>query len=175
MGRLENGKIFAALLGRSIVRIADSRFRQDGCTAMTMTKPKSIEEWNKSGADYLLGLVGLRFDVVEPKRVTAGFRIEQRHLAPNGFLHAASVVALADSCGGYGTICSLPERATGFTTIDLASNFIGTARDGDVTCTARPLHQGRTTQVWDATVRAADSGKTIAHFRCTQMILYPRA
>jgi len=142
---------------------------------MPIAVPQSIEEWNTRGADYLPGLLGLRFEVVEPRSVIACFDVERRHLAWNGFLHAASVVALADTCCGYGTIRSLPDGAEGFTTIDLTSNFIGTARSGEVTCTATPLHQGRTTQVWDATVRAAESGKTIAHFRCTQMILYPRA
>jgi 1,4-dihydroxy-2-naphthoyl-CoA hydrolase len=54
----------------------------------------------------------------------------------------------------------------------LKTNFIGTACDGIVSCEARPVHAGRTTQVWDAKIRSEATGKTIALFRCTQMLLY---
>jgi uncharacterized protein (TIGR00369 family) len=93
-------------------------------------------------------------------------------LAPNGYLHAASVIALADTACGYGTMFDLPDGARGFTTIELKSNFTGTATDGTVSCEAVRAHNGRTTQVWDATVTADGSGRRIALFRCTQIILY---
>ncbi len=93
-------------------------------------------------------------------------------LAPNGYLHAATVVALADTSCGYGTFVSLPEGASGFTTIEHKSNFLGTTRQGAIDCEARLVHGGRNTQVWDAAVTGGE--KTIALFRCTQMILYPR-
>jgi uncharacterized protein (TIGR00369 family) len=95
-------------------------------------------------------------------------------MAPNGYLHAGTVVTLADTCCGYGTFASLPEGAQGFTTIELKSNFFGSARDGTLVCVAKPLHQGRTTQVWDATVTAEGASKPIAQFRCTQMVLWPK-
>jgi len=60
------------------------------------------------------------------------------------------------------------------TTIELKSNFLGTAREGSIACVATKIHSGRTTQVWDATVTDETSGKTIALVRCTQLILYPR-
>ena len=72
-------------------------------------------------------------------------------MAPNGFLHAASVIALADTSCGYGCVAYLPQGANGFTTIELKSNFLGTAREGAIACRA-PVHLGRTTQVWDAVV-----------------------
>ena len=102
------------------------------------------------------------------------FKVGKHHMAPNGFLHAASVIALADSACGYGCVISLPEGATGFTTIELKANFLGTAREGVVTCEARLVHGGRTTQLWDAEVRHEDTGKVIALFRCTQLVIYPR-
>ena len=95
-------------------------------------------------------------------------------MAPNGFLHAGSVITLADTSAGYGCIANLPEEATGFTTIELKSNHLGTTLDGTLDCVARPVHLGRTTQVWDATVTHRESGKTLALFRCTQMILYAK-
>ncbi len=101
-----------------------------------------------------------------------GFDVTAHHMAPNGYLHAASVIALADSACGMGCVISLPEGGTGFTTIELKTNFLGTAREGRVECEARLTHGGRTTQVWDAEV--THQGKTIALFRCTQMVLYPR-
>jgi len=93
-------------------------------------------------------------------------------LAPNGYLHAGSVVTLADTCAGYGCLANLPKNATGFTTLELKSNHLGTAREGIVECIATPVHLGKTTQVWDAIVLNKDSLKRIAIFRCTQLILY---
>jgi 1,4-dihydroxy-2-naphthoyl-CoA hydrolase len=93
-------------------------------------------------------------------------------LAPNGFLHAASVIALADTLCGYGAIANLPEGAKGFTTIELKSNFLGTVLDGVIACEATPVHRGRTTQVWDAVISDAAGGRRLALFRCTQMILW---
>jgi uncharacterized protein (TIGR00369 family) len=94
-------------------------------------------------------------------------------LAPNGFLHAASVVALADTACGYATIAHLPDGADSFTTIELKSNFLGTQTQGTLHCEARAVHTGRTTQVWDAEVLGED-GRPIAIFRCTQMVLWPK-
>ena len=108
-----------------------------------------------------------------PGRLTSRLPIRPELLAPNGYLHAAAVIALADTTCGYGTLTDLPEGAQNFTTIELKSNFLGTAREGIVTCVATRVHGGRTTQVWDATVTDDLSGKTIALFRCTQLILYP--
>lgn len=100
-------------------------------------------------------------------------QIEQKHFASNGYLHAASVIALADSACGYGCVASLPDGASGFTTLELKSNHVGTALSGVITAEAAMAHGGRTTQVWDAVVTSAETGKSLAMFRCTQLILYP--
>lgn len=120
--------------------------------------------------DYL----GITWDEVRSGFVRGRFEVTAHHMAPNGYLHAASVIALADSACGYGCVMSLPEGAVGFTTIELKSNFLGTARDGTVAAEASLLHGGRTTQVWDAVVRHEQTGKTMAMFRCTQMVLWPK-
>ncbi len=109
---------------------------------------------------------------VEDGRVELRLPIRSELLAPNGFLHAGSVVALADTACGYGCFASLPARGTGFTTIELKTNFLGTAREGTLRCVATRAHGGKTTQVWDATVTHEASGKTVALFRCTQLVLY---
>ena len=132
-----------------------------------------VEEWNRTGEPYLPGHLGIIVTAVEKAKVCAQLTVNKHLLAPNGFLHAGSVVTLADTCAGYGCLSHLPPTAESFTTIELKSNHVGTARDGVIECTAVASHMGRTTQVWDATVLSRDSGKTIAMFRCTQMILYP--
>ena len=108
------------------------------------------------------------------ERVVITGAVDRRHHAGNGFLHAGALVTLADTACGYGALAGLPEEASGFTTVELKSNHVGTIDEGAVRVTAERVHGGRTTQVWDATVTASDTGKTLALFRCTQMILYPR-
>ena len=142
---------------------------------MDIKVPQTLEDWNRAGAEYLQGLMGITFVKVEPQEVIATMTATKALGAWNGYLHAGAVVSLADSCCGYGTVRSLPAGAVGFTTIELKSNFFGSAREGVITCIARPLHQGRTTQVWDAIVTPAETAKPIAQFRNTQMILWPRA
>lgn len=133
------------------------------------------EVLNDRSTGHLPGLIGLTIGRIADGEIEGGFAVRQELLAPNNFLHAASVVALADTLAGYGCAAHLPPGASGFTTIELKSNFLGTARDGHVDCIARAAHLGRTTQVWDATATHRESGRAIALFRCTQMILWPRA
>lgn len=142
---------------------------------MDIAIPRTLDEWRAAGEGYLPGHLGIEFITVEPDEVVARLAVRKELMVWNGFLHAGSVVTLADSCCGYGTVRSLPDGATGFTTIELKSNFLGSARDGAVLCTARPLHKGRTTQVWDAVVAPEGAAaRPMAHFRCTQMILWPK-
>lgn len=90
---------------------------------------------------------------------------------PNGFLHAATQVMLADTCAGYATLVHLPEGAKGFTTLELKSNFLGTAKQGVLQVEAMAEHLGRTTQVWSASV-FDDKGRKLSLFRCTQIVLW---
>lgn len=131
----------------------------------------TAEQLTRLGDGHLPGHLGFVVTDVEPGRLRAEMTVAAHHMAPNGFLHAASVIALADTAAGYGCRTVLPEGAVGFTTIELKANFIGTAREGTIECTASAVHLGKTTQVWDSVVTHRESGKTIALFRCTQMIL----
>jgi uncharacterized protein (TIGR00369 family) len=134
----------------------------------------TIDQLNARGEGFLPGLIGIEFISLEPGQLTSHLAVRPELLAPNGYLHAAVVIALADTTCGYGTFTDLPNGAENFTTIELKSNFLSTAREGSIACIATRVHNGRTTQVWDATVTDEASGKTIALFRCTQLILYPR-
>jgi len=135
----------------------------------------SAEELNSWSPGTLPGLLGVSIIDVGEGRVTGEMPVRPDLLAPNGYLHAASVVGLADTVSGYGTRANLPDGARGFTTIELKANFLGTALEGVLDCEATLQHGGKTTQVWDASVTDRASGRTIALFRCTQMILYPRS
>jgi 1,4-dihydroxy-2-naphthoyl-CoA hydrolase len=130
-----------------------------------------IQQFVELGRGRLPGLLGIQIDAIEDGRVRMHLPLRDELLAPNGYLHAATVVGLADSACGYGCIASLPEGATGFTTIELKTNFLGTALEGTLQCESNRVHGGRTTQVWDAAV-TNDGGKTLALFRCTQLLLY---
>jgi len=136
-----------------------------------ITVPKALEDWNDAGEAYLPGLLGMEFTLIDDDVIRARMAVKKALLAWNGFLHGASVVALADTACGYGTVRNLPEDAVGFTTVELKTNFLATAKDGYIECVATPVHRGRTTQVWDAAVKTEGGGKSIAEFRCTQLIL----
>jgi uncharacterized protein (TIGR00369 family) len=135
---------------------------------------RTPEELNQLGASRLPGLVGMEVTGATDRSIEGRLSVRPELLAPNGFLHGATVIALADTCCGYGTLNTLPDGATGFTTVELKANFLGTVREGTIHCVAKALHLGRSTQLWDATVCDAEAGRTLAHFRCTQLVLWPR-
>lgn len=134
----------------------------------------TAEDFNRRSAGHLPGLIGMEILAVEKGLLRSRLKLRMDHMAPNGYLHAATIVAVADTTCGYGTLAHLPEGATGFTTIELKSNFLGTLREGAILCEATPEHLGRTTHVWDAVVTDEATGKQLALFRCTQMILWKR-
>jgi uncharacterized protein (TIGR00369 family) len=126
------------------------------------------------GDGRLPGLVGFRVVDVQEGLLHAELDIRPDLVAPNGYLHAATIIALADTAAGFGCIAHLPQGAQSFTTIELKANFLSTAREGTIVTMARPAHLGNTTQVWDAEVTRKVDGRQIALFRCTQLILWPK-
>ncbi len=132
-----------------------------------------LKAWfEEHGGPRLPGLLGIEVVTIESGRCTLRLDIELKHLASNGFLHAATVVALADSAAGYGCVGSLPEGATGFTTVELKSNHTANVTTGGLVAHASMQHGGRTIQVWDAIVRSEENDKQVCLFRNTQLILY---
>jgi 1,4-dihydroxy-2-naphthoyl-CoA hydrolase len=148
--------------------------RKDGERARgEVPAPPTAAGLSAFGQGYLPGLLGIEFREVARGRAVSRLPVRQAVMGPNGYLHAATVVGLADTSCGYGTVASLPDGARGFTTIELKANFLGTVREGAIACEATLVHGGRTTQVWDARVTDEATGRTIAIFRCTQILLYP--
>ncbi len=139
------------------------------------TRPEMTPDYfNARGAGHLPGLVGVTILSAGPEGIESRLGVRKDLMAPNGFLHAATVVALADTSCGYACVANLPKGAVGFTTIELKSNFFGTAKEGAIFCRAKPVHLGRITQVWEADVTVEGTEKRIALFRCTQMVLWPQ-
>lgn len=134
-----------------------------------------LDAVNAAGADCLPGHLGVVITHLADREAHAQLAVRRELMAPNGYLHAGSLVTLADTACGFGCMAHLPPGASGFTTVELKSNHLGTAREGSVRCVATAVHLGRTTQVWDAVVTHQDTGKTLVLFRCTQMLLYPAA
>lgn len=133
----------------------------------------TAREHNERKRNTWVGQLGIEIVDAVPGRVVAQIRVRSEFLAPNGFIHGAVMVSFADSLCGSGTVENLPAAATGHTTIELKANLLGTVREGILECEATLAHGGRTTQVWDARVVSKESGKALALFRCTQLILYP--
>jgi uncharacterized protein (TIGR00369 family) len=123
---------------------------------------------------YFPELLGIENLVVEARRVRACVPVRRELMAPHGYLHGGTLVSVADTLCGYGTIVNLPDDATGFVTIELKSNFLATIRRGAMVCEATPAHIGSSTQVWDALVTDESDGRVLAIFRCSQMVLRDR-
>ena len=139
---------------------------------MSTLRPEyTIDRLRERQKGTLPDLLGFRVVSFEQGALVAELPVRRDLLAPNGFLHAASVIALADTACGYACLAHLPDKAVNFTTIELESNFLGTAVEGVVRAEATGVHLGRSTQIWDAKV-FAPNGKVMALFRCTQMVLY---
>jgi uncharacterized protein (TIGR00369 family) len=120
------------------------------------------------------GMLGCVFDHSAQDLVLGHIDVTESLIAGTGFLFAPAIVALADTCAAIGCGNNIPQGAS-FTTIELKSNFLSSAQVGHrVVCRCEPVHLGRQTQVWDATVTNASTGKIMALFRCTQMVLAPR-
>ena len=133
-----------------------------------------IDIFNRANAGKLPGHLGLEVTVAEPGRVAGRFAVRDDLMAHTGYLLAGSLLTVADILCAYGVSTAWPAGATGFITVEVKCNFMGTVRDGAVGCVATLLHGGRTTQVWDAALTDETSGRLIAAFRCTQLILYPK-
>jgi uncharacterized protein (TIGR00369 family) len=118
------------------------------------------------------GLVGVELTQVEPGEARSRLELREELMNTVGSLHAATMVAMADTTSGAGCLASLPEGASGFTTLELKVNFVGSVRRGSIRCTARLRHGGKTTQHWEAVIEDEATGKPVAFFSCTELLFY---
>ena len=132
-------------------------------------------DFEQLGLGTLAELLGIAVVEIEPGHAILTLTLRSELLLKTGFVHAGTVVSLADTSAGYGCRASLPEHAGGFTTMELKANLLASATAGDeLRSEANMVHSGRTTQVWDVEVTRARAGRVIGLFRCTQMLLAER-
>jgi uncharacterized protein (TIGR00369 family) len=139
----------------------------------TLNTDRDADYFNRLSREHLPGYLGVIVTAVDPGVLRAELQLRKELFAPNGFLHAGSVITLADTAAGYACVAHLPDGAEGFTTLELKANFLRATREGVLRCEARAVHLGRTTQVWDATVYSGEDDRPVAVFRCTQLVIYP--
>jgi 1,4-dihydroxy-2-naphthoyl-CoA hydrolase len=133
-----------------------------------------VRRLNEFFSSRVPGILGVETVEITPERVVGHMDVTPPLIAGTGYLFAPAVIALADTLAAIGVGRSRPSESQSFTTIELKANFLGSARQGErVVGVAVAAHKGRSTQVWDCTVTNETTGRTIALFRCTQMILYP--
>lgn len=128
--------------------------------------------FNQLSIGHFPAMIGIKIITIEDEKLTAEMPIKKEYFAPNGFLHAGSIVTFADTVAGYASLSHLPEKATSFTTLELKSNFVGAAKEGSLICECNAEHLGRTTHIWSVVVHIKETGKKVALFSCTQLILY---
>ena len=144
-----------------------------GTNKVSIDELLKITVWNDRSKGRFPGFLGMEVLSMSDGHFSCQLQVREEHLAPTGYLHAGAVVTLADTACGYGCVNAMPPKAKLFTTIELKSNFLGTVKPPTVIkCEARLVHGGKTTQVWDAEVKDSEKNKTIAMFRCTQLIMY---
>ncbi len=132
---------------------------------------EAVKRQNDFGRTRLPGLLGMEVVECRPELVVARLEVTPALITGPGFVFGGAVVAMADTICGYGVFMHV-EPGTGFSTLELKANFIGTARASEsLVARATPAHVGRATHVWDAVVENETKGRTIALFRCTQLIL----
>jgi 1,4-dihydroxy-2-naphthoyl-CoA hydrolase len=121
-----------------------------------------------------LRLLGIEI-VGEGEQTSARLKVRHELIAGTGYLWAPVVVGIADALCAFGVSRHWPDHAASFTTIEAKANFFSSAKEDDeVVGLATPLHLGSTTQVLDARVQNATTDRTMAAYRCTQLMLYPR-
>ena len=135
-------------------------------------KPISIEELTRSHVGTVGGHIGLEFVEIGDDYIVGRVPVDARTIQPYGILHGGVSVVLAETLGSCAAAaCALPgHRVVG---LDINANHIRGATEGWVTGTARPVHVGRTTQVWQIDM-VNDAGETTCVSRITMAVLAPR-
>jgi 1,4-dihydroxy-2-naphthoyl-CoA hydrolase len=136
------------------------------------TNRTSVEDLNRANVGKLPEHLGLTVTEVADGRVVGRFTVRPDLVSHTGYLLAGVGLTLADLLCAYGVSTAWPEGARSFTTAEVKCNFIGTALEGEVEITASLVHGGRTTQLWDAEIVSLATGRRMALFRATQIILY---
>ena len=130
----------------------------------------SLETMQQHIAPLFPGLMGVRLVEVTPERVVGELVVRPELCTSGEIMHGGAYMAFADTLGAVGTVLNM-ERGKRTTTTDSSTKFIGGAKlNTTVVGESVPLHRGRTTQVWQTSIRTAE-GKLCAVVTQTQLIL----
>jgi uncharacterized protein (TIGR00369 family) len=130
----------------------------------------TVEQLRKIIEPLFPGLMGVEIREAAPDRIVASLLVRSDLCTTGGVCHGGALMAFADTVGAVGTVMNLPAGAR-TTTIESKTNFMGAAPvNTRIVSESVPLHRGRTTQVWQTTIRS-EAGKLIAVVTQTQMVL----
>ena len=136
------------------------------------TTPPTLEQLNARSQGCAVSHLGIEFTEIGPDYLCARVPVDERTKQPFGILHGGVSVVLAETLGSIGAFYACPEGHRGVG-LDINANHIRAASSGWVTGTARAVHIGRTTQVWQIDM-VNDAGEVTCVSRITMAILAPR-
>lgn len=138
-----------------------------------MTKGEQYKAFfKKAYKNSFGGFLGIEVKEVHDNHIVSEMKIRPDFLNPNGVIHGGCLASFADTCAGDSVMTNLPENAKGFTTLEFKCNFVRKASEGTLQAISKPIHLGRSTQVWQVDVYQKGNVKVVASFNCTQMIIY---
>ena len=130
----------------------------------------SVESLQQILDSLFPGLMGVRIVELAPERVAAELTVRPDLCTTGSVLHGGACMAFADTLGAIGTVLNMPEGKR-TTTTDSSTKFIGAAKvNSTVVGECIALHRGRTTMVWQTTIKSAE-GKLCAVVMQTQLVL----
>ena len=142
------------------------------CTMPIWKKPLSLEMLRQAHAKTAIEHLGIEITEIGDDFLRGRVPVDERTRQPCGLLHGGVSVVLAETLGSMGAFYSCPEghRAVG---LDINANHLRAATSGWVTGTARPVHIGKTTQVWQIDM-VNDEGQLTCVSRITMAVLAPK-
>jgi 1,4-dihydroxy-2-naphthoyl-CoA hydrolase len=133
-------------------------------------KPFSVEDLNAYQQQTLVSHLGIRYTEVGDDFLSATMPVDQRTKQPAGILHGGASVALAETLGSTGANLVVDRDKQLCVGLEINANHVRAMREGEVKGTARPLHLGGTTQVWEIRI-CDDQDRLVCISRITMAVL----
>jgi len=114
-----------------------------------MDTERLLEKLNSVGKNTLMETLDIKFIEVDKNKVVATMPVTAKVHQPDGVLHGGATVALAETVGSYASFLSVDKDKQMVRGIEISANHLKSIKEGLVIATARPIHKGRTTQLWE--------------------------
>jgi len=135
-----------------------------------MDREKLVEILNDANKNTLMETLGIKFIDVDENKVVATMPVNSRVHQPDGVLHGGATVALAETVGSYASFLSIDKETQMVRGIEISANHVGGIKEGLVIATAKPIHKGKTTHLWE--IRIVDEQeKLISICKLTTIVL----